>query len=799
MIFRFATLYNFYHHPLVFILRIASLLIIFTLLFLSIVQGGSIRQLMGFLLLYFMIGFFVNAKFRTLEPEKKVQEARLALPAGRQADGQVRDENFYQTFTLPAAAVLLKASEPKAFVEELRKREEVQFVVTRMGVHTDEVTIEPVTSDELAKEAFAIAREAEKPYVTVLDIFAAYLLLTEGKTKLLFKKELKKNDLLTIVAWAQNAFPIERTVDLFKVQPWGAGIGEAMVSGWTLETQKYTQDFTRLALSNPIALVGRDKELALLSESLAKSKRSNVLLIGEPGVGKKAIVSAFAAASFLGETPKELRFLRVLELFSGTLVAGASTSGELEERLSNILSEVGHAGDIVLFTPELQNIAGAGSDALDVTGVLLPHLLEDKIRVVATVTPQNYKIYVEKNSAFAEAFDKIIVEEPSKEEAIPMLLDASLLLEKRHHVVYSYKAVVVAVELSKKYLPGSCLPGKAIALLDEVAARVGMSGQKTIDKNDIVLLIEAKVPVRISDASKDEKKLLLNLEHELHKRIIDQDEAVASVSEAMRRLRSGLALEGRPVGVFLFLGPTGVGKTETAKALADVYFGNEEHMMQFDMSEYQEQSWADRLIDSLSESVANYPFSLILLDEFEKAYPSILDLFLAVFEDGRLTDSKGRIVSFENTIIIATSNAGSELIREHVLEGVELAKLKPQILDTLQKEGLFKPELINRFDAVVLFEPLGEKEVKQVTMLLLQKLTALFVKKDIAFQFDEKAVGKIAKEGFDQTMGARPLRRFIQDHVEDLLSKKLLRDEIKRGDTVVLSTDTVGNLTLEVR
>jgi len=656
-----------------------------------------------------------------------------------------------------------------------------------------------------------LAKEEEKPYITMLDLFAAYLLLTEKKTKLLFSKELKRNDLLTIIAWAQSVFPQELIVTLPRVTPWGAGIGETWVSGWTLETKKYTQDFTQESFSDIFISAGREKEFALLVETLSKNKSANALLIGEPGVGKKNLVASFASQSFLGDFPENLRFLRVLELLSGFLVAGTASSGALEERLRNILDEVKHAGDVVLFIPELQNIAGAGSDGLDVTGVLLPHLLDGSIRVIASVTPQNYKAFLEKRTEFTQAFEMITLNEPSYEEAMPMLLDASLVLEKKHDVLFTYGAILAVVQLSSKYMQEKSLPGKAVGLLDEVAARSKLSQKRKIEKEDIALVLQEKIPVKIGKPQKAERELLLSLEEVLHKRIIDQEEAVKTVAEAMRRLRSGLAMEGRPVGVFLFLGPTGVGKTETAKALATVYFGHEvdkraqrpfgkeDAMIRFDMSEYQEAQAADRLIDELTTQVRNHPFSLILLDEFEKAFLSIRDIFLSVFEDGRLTDTTGRTVSFENTIIIATSNAGSQEIREGLKSGRNLEKLKPELLDMLQKEGIFKPELLNRFDAVVLFEPLGKKEIEQVCELLLQKIEGIFEKKDITFRFDKRAVAVIAKEGFDQTMGARPLRRFIQDHVEDLLSQKMLREEIDRGDIVVLSTDTAGNLTLDVK
>ncbi len=783
--FQFAKLYNFYRHPAVVTLRIIIFLFIGTSLVYALIQATSLNFSLGLILLFLMTEIFMRAKLASLRPKKEVK--------------QVTEDEAYQTFTLHAAAVFLKANNISAFVNNLINEKEVQFVFKRAGIFKKEIqSIAALDAEKLAVLAFTIARDEEKPYVTVLDIFAAYLLLTESKTKLLLGKELVKEDLLTLSAFAQTVFPKELVISLPQLHPWGPGIGEAWVSGWTLETQKYTIDFTQKTLLRPPISVGREKELSTLMEILSKSKQSNVLLVGEPGVGKKEIVAAFAKASFIGEAPKELRYERVLELLSGTLVAGAANSGELEERLALILSEVTHAGDVILFIPELQNIAGAGSDSLDVTGVLLPHLLEDKLRIIATVTPENHKAFFEKKASFTDAFEKILVEEPSREEAVPMLLDASLLLEQKHKIVFSYKAVVSAGQLSQKYIQDKFLPGSAISLLDEAAARTRLAKKDKVLESDIINIIEEKTSVKVGKPKSEEKNLLLNLESVIHKRMVNQDEAVKTVSEALRRLRSGLSFEGRPSGVFLFLGPTGVGKTELAKALSEIYFNSEEAMIRFDMSEYQEAASTSRLISEMTEKVRTKPFSLILLDEFEKAYPSILDIFLSIFEDGRLTDLSGRTVSFANTIIIATSNAGGEAIREAMGQGIDIEALKPRLIDELLQKGVFKPELINRFDAVVLFKPLGEKEIEQVTTLLLAKVAELLKDKDITFKFDEKAVGKIAKEGFDQTMGARPLRRFIQDHVEDMLSQKLLRDEIKRGDTVILSTDTAGNLTLNV-
>ncbi|MBI2036536.1 ATP-dependent Clp protease ATP-binding subunit [Candidatus Microgenomates bacterium] len=785
LMFQFAKLYNFYRHPAVVTLQVVILLLVGGSLFYAVFQGTSLLFSLGLTLLFLMVEVFMRVKVASLRPAKEAKEAG--------------DKEIYQTFTLHAAASLLKAGDASAFVNDLINAKEVQFVLKRAQIAKKEIKSTAVDGEKLAVLAFSIAREEEKAYVTLLDIFAAYLLLTESKTKLLLEKELVKEDLLTLSAFAQTVFPKELVISLPKLHPQGPGIGEGLVSGWTLQTQKYTLDFTKKTLlSSPIS-VGREKELSAVMEILSKSKQSNVLLVGEPGVGKKEIVAAFAKASFVGNTSKELRYQRVLELLSGTLVAGAGSSGELEQRLSDILTEVTHAGDVILFIPELQNIAGAGSDSLDVTGVLLPHLLEDKLRIIATITPENHQAFFERKASFTDAFEKILVEEPSLEEAVPMLLDASLLLEETHRIIFTYKAVVETGQLSHKYLQDKFLPGSAIALLDEAGAKVRLLKKKVVEEADIVGIIEEKTEVKVALPKNQEKELLLHLEDVIHKRMVDQDEAVKTVSEALRRLRSGLAFEGRPSGVFLFLGPTGVGKTELAKALSEIYFNSEENMIRFDMSEYQESSSTSRLISELTEKVRTKPFSLILLDEFEKAYPSILDIFLSIFEDGRLTDLSGRTVSFVSTIIIATSNAGGEEIREAVGQGVALEALKSSLVNELLQNGVFKPELINRFDAVVLFKPLGEKEIEQVTALLLAKVAELLKNKDISFSFDDKAVSKIAREGFDQTMGARPLRRFIQDHVEDMLSQKLLRDEIKRGDTAVLSTDNADNLTLNIK
>jgi len=386
-----------------------------------------------------------------------------------------------------------------------------------------------------------------------------------------------------------------------------------------------------------------------------------------------------------------------------------------------------------------------------------------------------------------------------------MLFKKAFWLEKEFNVSLTYRAIVAAFEFSAKYSKEKVLPGSAVDLLTDVANNVKLSGKKIVDEQDILTQVERKTKIPVGQPKTAEKKLLLNLESEIHKRIIDQEEAVSAVSEALRRVRTGLNASKKPIS-FLFLGPTGVGKTETAKALSAIYFKSEDAMLRFDMSEYKGEEGIKRLLGATPgegsekgeiEKVYDNPFSLVLLDEFEKADPKILDLFLQVLDDGRLTDNKGKTISFANAIIIATSNAGSEFIREEIQKGTKVDKnFKTNLLDYLQKQGIFKPELLNRFDEIVIFKPLGEKEVVAITKLMLVQFQKNLKDKDIEINFDDNIITKIASEGFDKEFGARPLKRFIQDNIEDLIAQKILKDEIKRGDKITVSVNLQNKISL---
>lgn len=672
-------------------------------------------------------------------------------------------------------------------IKELLSRQDILFVLQKAEIIRLEVQLIDLPKETLFKNA------GETP----LDIFKSYLLLTEDKTKLLFAKKLKVLDLENIVQWAKSIFP-DRTNKPFRFNFWGEGIGESFVSGWTLETSKYMVDITSEAVNKKPMVLGRDEEYREVIEALSKNK--SCLLVGNPGSGRDSFVSALAYESFSGNLKGNLYHQRFFQLQTDALLAGAQNQGQLEERLENIIAEISHSGNIIIYIPNFENISGAGTFNTDLSGTLIPYLQKGQIRIIASITPASYKKFIQPKLTLASVFKNIRFEEPNQEVAFQMLLRKSSEIEKNNKIVISYKAVVAACNFASKYLQDRIMPGAGIALLEDTVNAVSLSGKKIAEEQDVVDKVEGKTKIAVGSPKEKEKELLLHLEEELHKRIIGQNEAVFEVSESLRRLREGLGDTKKPIS-FLFLGPTGVGKTATAKALALIYYRGEENIIRFDMSEYSAEDSVKRFLGGISDSkgltdaVSENPFSLILLDEFEKSNHKIVDLFLQVLDDGRLTDNSGKTVSFADAIIIATSNAASEYIREEVNKGTIIDKIfQKKLLEFLQEKEIFRPELLNRFDGIVVFKPLGIEEVRQIIKLMLDELSKKMSEKDIAVNFDEKTIEKIASEGFNMEFGARPLRRFIQDNIEDLIAQKMLKDEIKRGDKINLSVDPSGNL-----
>lgn len=737
--------------------------------------------------IFLMFETFFHFKLAKVAPKKITKVTKDNLP-------------ILESFTLEAIKPFVDDGSIEKTIKFLLNKMQVVFILEKASIDKKEIGFVDIDKNTLAEASFQTAQKLNARYVTTMDVLASYLLLSEGTTKLLFNKNLKKDDLLNILYWARNANPGEEKKGQ-KTVFWGKGVGEDWITGWTPETEKYVWDITSDVLAQKPFLLGRKEEYKQVKEAMYRGK--SVILVGEPGSGKTALMHALAYESFVGSLKGTLYHQRVFQLLVDALIAGAKNQGELEERVDSIIEEVAHANNIIIFIPNIENILGSATFGLDLSGVLIPYLKRHFIRIISTATPASFKKFVEPEGSLLDVFEIVRFEESDKDIALKMLLERTLQIEKKNHVTISYKAVIEAFDLSRDYLPSRVKPGSTVRLLEDTVAEVVMSGRRNIQAQDVKNKVRSKTKIPVGEPDVKEKELLLHLEDKMHKFIIDQKDAILAVSEGLRRIRAELSERKKPIS-FLFLGPTGVGKTLTAKTFSSLYFG-EDRMIRVDMSEYGATDSAKRLLGGLpdeegfTDKVYNQPFSSILLDEFEKGATNVIDLFLQVLQDGRLTDNKGKTVSFVNTIITATSNAGSEFIREELEKGAVVDKaFRAKLLDFLQEKGIFKPELLNRFDDIIVFKPLGMEEVDKITRLMLEDLSKKLLEKDIVVSFDDKIVAKIVKEGFDKEFGARPIRRFIQDNIEDLIAKKILKDEIKRGNKIAFSVDNANTITVGV-
>lgn len=571
-------------------------------------------------------------------------------------------------------------------------------------------------------------------------------------------------------------------------------------------------DQARQGLLDPV--VGRDKEIERLIHILLRRTKNNPIIIGAAGVGKTAIVEGMAKAIVEGSAPKDFLEKRIIQLDISSLIAGATHRGEFEERLRDVIKEVQIAeGQVILFVDEIHTLIGTGDTegALDASNIIKPFIARGKLQIIGATTTAEYRKYFEKDKAFERRFQPILVEEPSEEIAFEMLKILQSKYENFHKVKISDEAVKQAVHLSKKYIGQRFLPDKAVDLLDEAAAQVhlkhteGKRANNQVERSDIESVVSSWTGIPVTRLTEDESEKLLNLEKIIHQRLINQETAVTAVAEAVRRGRIGLAAINRPIASFIFLGPTGVGKTELAKTLGEILFGKEELMTRLDMSEYMEKHEVAKLIGAppgyvgyeeggqLTEAVRTKPYSIILLDEIEKAHPDVFNILLQILEDGRLTDNKGDTISFKNTIIIATSNIGSVLIQQQLqsasqpqeLDGtIKMQELQKIVLGELKK--FFRPELLNRFDEVVIFEPLSRENMHAIAKLTMEHTAKLLKEQGITLTVSDGAYLKLAKEGYDPVYGARPLRRIIQTAIENPIALLLIQKKFIAGDVVML-------------
>lgn len=639
------------------------------------------------------------------------------------------------------------------------------------------------------------------------------------------------------------------------------------------------RDLTKLAKENKLdPVVGRSREVKRLIQILSRRTKNNPVLVGEPGVGKTAIAEGLAQKIILGEVPEDMQEKRLMMLDMGSLVAGTKYRGEFEGRMKKVIDEIYNDGQVILFIDELHTLIGAGGaeGAIDASNILKPALARGELQTIGATTLDEYQKYIEKDSALERRFARIQVDEPTPEEAEVILQGLRTRYEEHHGVEITDEAVRAAVNLSVRYITSRQLPDKAIDLIDESAAKVRLDQTDHLTKSTVIKLeidelvqekeaaiqkqdfenaaqlrrqekalrkklqkvsaIEAKQEQGYSDRvteedvatvvsewtgvplqqlEKKESERLLELEGLLHERVVGQDEAVKAVSRAIRRARSGLKDPDRPIGSFMFLGPTGVGKTELAKALSEVMFGSEDALIRVDMSEFMEKYSTSRLIGSppgyvgydeggqLTEKIRQKPYSVILLDEVEKAHPDVFNLLLQVLDDGHLTDSKGRKVDFRNTIMIMTSNIGATQIREEKNVGFNVQDvtkdhkaMQKRILEELKKA--FRPEFLNRIDETVVFHSLSKDEIHTIVQIMSKAIIKRLKEQDIQVKITPSAIDVIGKAGFDPEYGARPIRRALQKEIEDRLSEALLGGEIRLGDHVTVGASK-GKITLNVR
>ena len=749
----------------------------------SFIQNETYLGLSVFFTLFFILFYQLSAFYNYLRNTRQKEPLKKALKNPDKF-------NFASFLTYKATIVVKKALKKKRREWLLyylinSDLKEIDFIFSRARL--DKKVLKTLIKNELNKVGGKDITDIIKgalfsDKIGTGELLSSFALNDAFFQNFLIKSDFRKEDIYNLACWYERE--INRGKEMKK---WWkrenlmrrGSVARDLVSSYTINLDKYSSDLREKIKKNAFfEIIGHQEEIKQVERILGKEEINNVLLVGEDGVGKKSLVLALAQKAFKGESVEKVNYKRILEFDL------ASSGDSLEACLSEALK----AGNVILSVYNIQEMKDFN--------VLQRYLGFANFQIIAVTNYNGLHEVLEKNTSFLNMFEKVEVKEVNIDETLRILENQVGFYEAKHKRYISYKALREIIKLSSRYMTQIPFPEKAIRLLDEsIAYLTTYTKDKILEERHIKRIVSEKTEIPLESLEGKEKDLLLNLETLIHQRLINQDEAVKEVSNALRRARAEVNLKKGPIGSFLFLGPTGVGKTECSKTIAEIYFGSEERIIRFDMSEFQNVEDIPRLIGTpkengvLTTKVKEDPFSLVLLDELEKAHKNVLNLFLQVLDEGFLTDGAGRRVDFKNTIIIATSNAGAVLIREDMKMGKKPEEIKERLLNHLIKQGIYRPEFLNRFDEVVYFEPLSKENLVKIAGLMLNKLKKSLMDKGVTLEITKELKEKIAELSYNPEFGAREMKRVIQDKVENVLAKALLSNQLKRGNKVKVGLD----------
>jgi len=711
--------------------------------------------------------------------------------------GKVGEKEILECFQHPAAVFINKLKENRGeALNFLFQNKDIKKLLKKLELEDTTFVQEVINSNafegsKIAKAAYDYANEQKTRFVEMEHVFLAVLVYIDKYEKFLDRFGLDfetcKKAVRWVVSWREYLAKMFFWQTDYEVPVIG-GIDRAMTGRVTPVLDSVSTDLTTLAQEGFVAPVFGHKEVQQqVVDLIGSSSNTNVLIVGPPGSGKTSLVKGIALKIVKGTKEGYLQFKRIVSVESSSLIAGAKSAGEISEKISRIMDEAKGSKGVILFFDEIHNLilADAGESST-IFALLEPHIAAGNIQVIGATNLENYRKYIEPNGAFSRLFQKVDIGPTSDEETLEILENNALKLGQDSNVEISFIALKKIIELTKKLVQERVFPDKAIDVLGRVVARVSKS-TRYVTGEEVAKTISALTNVPVTSITQTEANKLLNIEKQLKESVIGQDEALIQISKALKRGRVGIRSESKPIASFLFVGTTGVGKTETAKTLARVYFGDEKAMIRLDMSEYQQPDSINKLIDRLTSQVRSKPFSIILLDEIEKAYSEILLAFLQVLDDGRLTDSSGRVVDFTSTMIIATSNIGTRNLQAVSERGGSFEEM--QKVATKDVRDFFAPEFLNRFTGIIVYRPLSNESVRKISLLMLEKVKRRVDERGIKVLFKQDLVDELVKRGFSNEWGARPLARVIEDSVETYLAEKILAKEISGGDELELGLE----------